>query len=267
APMPLVVLGNGSSVIGGLSLVGTILSKGSVRVEGGARVAGDIISANNVEVQAGAVVDGVVRQGQVLTLPSTPPISGSFPSSCGGAQRYYADSGSHTLPSGCYAELQLGSRSTLTLQSGNYFFERVTVEPQAMVVTPAGLSFDVKTELTFRGQLRSSSGGQGYLPIKYRGTNTAVLEAPYYGSVLAPNATLILGGTNGQVFSGKYYAKNMEIRSGIRLVATSEPPTGFAPQAQRPLGIELANADASAEVAGCSVSGGAVGSRGQWWLL
>lgn len=180
--MPLTVLGTGQTTVGGLSVVGPVLSKGPIRVDGGARVAGDVVSGQSVLVQSGATVEGQVRQNQTLSLPPAPTLSGSFPSTCGTAKYYNADSGTHTLAPGCYAELRLGSRAKLHLEAGTYAFKTASIEPSGVLITHPGAKLDIKDSFTFRGRLEGPSGGQGFAPIKCRGSGQVLLESPIRGA-------------------------------------------------------------------------------------
>ncbi|HXS18699.1 MAG TPA: hypothetical protein VN764_15985, partial [Polyangiaceae bacterium] len=186
-PMPLTVLGTGQTIVGGLSVVGPVLSKGPIRVDGGARVAGDVVSAQSIVVQSGATVEGQVRQNQTLNLPAAPTLSGTFPPTCGGNKYYNADSGTHSLAPGCYAELRLGSRAKLHLEAGTYAFKTASIEPSGVLITHPGAKLDIKDSFTFRGSLEGPTGGQGFVPIKYRGNGQLLLESPIHSAVLAPS--------------------------------------------------------------------------------
>lgn len=225
SPMPILTLGNGETNISGNSVVGPVRSQAPVRVEGGATVDGDIESGGAITVQSGAAVQGDVLEHQVLTLPSPPSISGSFPSVCDGARRYWADSGVQDLPPGCYEELYVGSRTTVRLDNGRYFFHRVVVEPQGKLRPQAGTVFDVRWDFTFRGEVLDEVKEAAHLAIQLRSSNTFYVESPIYATIVAPLGTLVLGGTNGQVFRGRYYADRVELRSGIQLVVSSSTPS------------------------------------------
>src|SRR5690606_13203453 len=154
----------------------------------------------------------------------------------------------------------------VVFRPGTYSFERVTIEPDAVLVTAEGLIFDVKSQFSFRGRLESPAGGQGYADLRFRSTGQVLLEAPFYGLVLAPEATLVMGGTNGQVFSGKYYAKHVEVRSGIKVIAADGLPSDFGVLSFRPRS-HLEAEFTKRSRGGCSAHGGTDTPASQWALL
>jgi hypothetical protein len=155
----------------------------------------------------------------------------------------------------CYTELSLGSRATLRLEPGTYSFRSASVEPSAIVITSPGAKLDIRDAFTFRGLLKAPDGSQGYLPLKFRGNGNVILEAPIYSSVVAPLGTLVLGGTTGQIFRGQYFAKHIEVRSGVQIVASNQAPPGFVLQSHQghDVDLELAEEDESQQAAGCSM--------------
>lgn len=263
SPMATMVLGNGSTLIGGQSSIGSVTSAASVQIDGGAVVAGDAISAGAIVVHAGAVVQGQVQANQNLQLPAPPGIIGTFPAQCGPAVQYNADAGEHELatrllrgaPSRLsYPDRAPGRRLRLSSAAGRTGSRRITAGHAAV---------DVRDDLTFRGRLQLPTGEEGRLALQYRGTNVALVEAPFSGSVLAPQGTLVLGGNHGQVFRGRFYGQNVDVRAGLQVV--SEPGLGtfgtLSYQEQR-LSHESRS---SAEVGGCSAAPGRV--PGSWEYL
>jgi hypothetical protein len=204
--------------IAGQAYVGGITTPGRVEVEGGATIDGDIVAGGSISVQAGANVRGDSYEYQDVPELEPPTISGSWPATCGGSKIYYAGlPGTQYLAPGCYSELRLGSRTKLQLEPGLYRFGKVTVEPQGRLQLPGETVLDVKTEFTFRGEMRKPDESVAALDVRFRGQGQVTVEAPFSGSIVAPKRRLRLGGNHGQVFKGSFFAAHLEAISGIEI--------------------------------------------------
>jgi hypothetical protein len=94
------------------------------------------------------------------------------------------------------------------------------------------------------------------------------LDTSFYGSVLAPNATVTLGGSTNLMFRGQFIARRLEVRPDL-IITSEEPPGAAVALALHPTErgvLRLAEnaplADEADSSGGCSMS--AARSSGVW---
>ena len=94
-----------------------------------------------------------------------------------------------TLAPGAYSDVVVKSRATLSLKTGTYFFNSLDLEPQAKVSTTSKtgpIIIYVRQGLIFRGSFSEQGGGVPRVFVF--GTSMVSLEAPFLGTLVAPNA-------------------------------------------------------------------------------
>jgi hypothetical protein len=118
-----------------------------------------------------------------------------------------------------YAAVTVQSRVVLKLRTGVCYFDSLTFEPQATLQldqTAGRVTIYVKSVLTFRGDLRSSTGAMPALFVGYFGTGTALLESAFTGTVVAPNGTIRLGTTSAG-HNGVFFGKRVTVDANTRV--------------------------------------------------
>ena len=119
---------------------------------------------------------------------------------------------------GGYGQLTIKSNAQITLQSGSYSFSNVDIEPQASVVLQGSDPVVIYTSgsLIFRGTQTLGSGVPPLLVVD-TGTSTATVEAPFTGTVIAPNASLSLASSGSTLHRGAFFAANINVGAGATI--------------------------------------------------
>lgn len=128
---------------------------------------------------------------------------------------------------GSYGDVHIYANSVLTLSAGNYYFQSLFVEPQAVIAinTAHGpVRVFAKNGLTFRGGVASLDGGAPapMFLLGYLGTAQAPIESAFDGTIVAPNAKLVL---SSLVHNGGFYARQIEAQAGATI---NYVPTTFS---------------------------------------
>ncbi len=262
-PMALMVL-EGNLHVGGLSEVGAVVAAGDVQIDGGSTVAGSVTAGGTITVQSGASA-GPRLEHQDLQLPVAPSIKAHFPETClGGVVQFWAGEGDVYLSPGCYSEITVGSRTRVHLGAGAYATRRLSLEPDSVFVADEPVGLLVKDALTYRGKSVTTQGAPNPLNIGYFGSSQANIEAPFTGTVLAPNATLTLGGNAGQIFKGRFYGRRLEVRAGLGVVTSGNEP-GFEILIHRDFDVELEARQS--DPGGCSLASTRPSQARSWSML
>ncbi|MBN2196948.1 MAG: S8 family serine peptidase [Polyangiaceae bacterium] len=210
--------GTGFTNVGADAQTGSIWSAASLTLRNRAQVTGDARSARAITLQSGASVSGqvvantpiptVVHRFRVRRATTVPPSVSLEPDT------------RRTLAPGFYGPLNVKSRATLTLDSGHYFFQSVTIEPAASVRLSSSLApttIAVASAVIFRGTLETDDGLFPNLALEALGADPVTIEAPFRGTILALSGTLKLGG-NDVAHEGSFFARSVQIEPGLRIV-------------------------------------------------
>lgn len=122
---------------------------------------------------------------------------------------------------------QRGRRGHEGFGTGEYWVNELLLEPQSTVAvdqTAGPVRINVSNRIVMRGELTHTPDPVGFL-LAYFGQEFAVLERPFNGVFVAPNAWIALGGTGFQTFVGQFYAQTLEVRPDVTVVCSG----GFGP--------------------------------------
>jgi hypothetical protein len=225
-PVQIVNLGTGTVDVGVQAHTGSIISRGQVSLRDRSFVEGSIRTASTVVKQNQVTVTGAITQHATVNVPSPPTITGSWPTSNSGAIDLEPDT-KRTLQPGSYLGLSVKSRATLTLAAGTYFFTSFSTEPGSFITAQGATTINVRDSVTHRGAIQNAAKQPAPAALRYRGTLTASLEPGWYGSVLAPSATVTIGGAPSVNFRGQLFAKRVEVSPGITIIADNPPSGGL----------------------------------------
>lgn len=183
-----VVSTNGDVLVGNDARLGSIVSGRKVTIGDRSKVTGAVVARTTATVAPSATV-GSVSQNQAVPFRS---ISWSVkrPASARLAITVEPDQRKHLEP-GSYGNLTVKSRARLFLTSGEYFFDRVQIEPQATLVIQtddAPVEMHVKQGFTFRGAVSGVDGVVPQLFVGYTGIETMFIERSFQGVLVAPSA-------------------------------------------------------------------------------
>ena len=214
-------LGKGATVIGDGVKAGGVVGMGPVRVAAGAQIAGDVRGAGSIDVAAGAKVTGTTGANALLL----PFVESSWTvHSPGNADHDVAVAKDETkkLAPGAYRAVIVHEGGVLQLSPGDYFVGSLKVEnlgriehhvsefwPVVMYVSGAAL---------LRGKVGKEKGAAQFLLVTPKVRKLAIGQF-FSGTVLAPNARLILGG-KGTVLRGGFVGRDIEVLPGTVLEAS-----------------------------------------------
>jgi MYXO-CTERM domain-containing protein len=245
--------------------------------------AGDIISVPNVFVRSRGTVHGFVRTSGTLTRQTPSTITGSiqtgvplslggvanppviFPSPAGPDVILEPDQVGSRAP-GSYGRVAVKSRARLTFQAGDYLMEVLELEPDAKLIVAPGTRLFVKSSMIYRGLFTNAAGQLSSTFLAYYGTAALFMESNFSGTLLAANATVVLGDGDSRSYSGKVLAKDIEVRPDVTLTCSAGVGPIFPAVGQVVLAATADGGDArAADGCACRVGDGD-GDRGRlWW--
>jgi hypothetical protein len=211
-------IANGGAIstdIGVDAQVGNLWSKAPVTLRGG-RVNGFARSGASITQQNGASISGTVRQNSPVNIVPLAQFALEFPQQTDGNVFLEPPPGVpslRVLDPGAYGDVMIKARGTLALRSGVYSFTSLAFEPDAVA------SFDtrngpiylyVKSTFRFRGSI-VNQGPRADVLVAAFGADNVFLEAPFVGTVVAPNAGITLA-TVTAGHAGSFFARDIDLR-------------------------------------------------------
>jgi hypothetical protein len=184
---------------------GSLTTSGTYSAQSGVQVTGSVYQRAFVPTQplAWSVTFATPTQGSVLVSPDT----------------------TRVLAPGKYEAGSVHSRAVLKLSSGVYYFDSLSFEPQAVLEldqAAGAVILYVKSQLTFRGSTRATGGGTPQLLVGYFGTDTALLDGAFTGTVIAPNGTLQLA-SSSTGHRGVFFGKRVRVEANTQITYLAPP--------------------------------------------
>lgn len=206
--------GSGQTNIGVEALVPGLSSVGPVFLRDRAHVTGSLTTGGVVTRQTSTIIDGALTEHAVLTPPQSFGFTVTLPAS--GPVVDLQPGASQALPPGSYAAVSVKSGAVLSLSAGNYYFDSLTVEPTAKLslgtMTEPTFIY-LRTTLLYKGTITGTNVAPNLFVGDF-GTAAIFLEGPFLGTIVAPNADVVLGITpNGH--SGSFFGKTVQLRSTL----------------------------------------------------
>ena len=206
--------GTGATAIRNDARTGAVLSRGPVTVLDRAIVSGTVVSAGNVTVSSSATT-GAVTQNAAVFLPALPSLP-AFPPATGGSFTQNAGTTRNLAP-GSYATVTLNGSSTVNLVAGDYFFQSLTVNAAVNLRAVAGTRVFVRDQLTFRSSFTLPNGSVQPVTLGFAGAGAVSLEARFDGTLIAPNGALGFGAGSGLSYTGSFFGRAIDVRTGSSL--------------------------------------------------
>jgi hypothetical protein len=226
-PSAIANTGTGQVSIGVTATTGNILTEGSVFLASRANVQGSIQAAGTLSEQPPVTVTGAITTGAHVPLPLGPTLSGIVLPSPLGAAFDLEPGVVGSLAPGAYTSIAVKSRAVLTLSSGTYFVGSLDLEPQAILnlKQAAGpVQLYVQSSIIDRGQIQSISGTAGSFVLGYAGTSTFYVQSPFLaGTLIAPNADVVISSLGANAFTGELFAQSFEIQPDATLTCEVNP--------------------------------------------
>jgi len=210
---PVVNAGTVELNVGVDAQVGDVFSRAPVVLRDRASVTGSVRSMRTVTRHANTVVTGTVVENGFIQVPNL-NLSVTFPGSNQGNKTVPVN-GQLTLSPGAYADVQVFSGGTLFLSGGTYHFNNFTVEPQARISCTSQatqVTVYVKLGFIFRGSIiEKNSSARPKFFLGCFGTSLIPIEAPYTGTLVAPDAPVKLGTVGAPGHTGAFYVKDLTV--------------------------------------------------------
>jgi hypothetical protein len=196
--------------IGTDNLLGHVWSVASVTLRERAYVDGSVWTSGELDEQNWVTVTGNRRTGVPLTFPPIEAFAYDFqPEPLGPVQLEPGDEAA--LPPGRYSHIDIKAGATLRLTSGMHEVESLMMHPGSHldVDTSTGpLYVYSRGTIVVRGMLPGTAEPEDLLFASF-GAQDVVIEAPFKGTVVAPNArTIITGGWHEGAFFARYLQVN-----------------------------------------------------------
>jgi|GEM_PF-1058200 len=195
------------------SRTGPITSYGNVVLRDRARVTGDVTAAGAIQPGNSVVVSGAVTPNATLQAVTTLAWNVSVPGPNLGPISLEPDRTQDIAP-GRYAVGSVKSRSSLTLHSGVYYFDSLTIEPQGKLLIDDArgpVQIYLGNSFTYRGEIRPATIGIPKLLIGVRGTGGVMIEAPFTGVIVAPLSKVSLQAARPNGHRGAFFGKTLNL--------------------------------------------------------
>jgi hypothetical protein len=242
-----VAMGNGGFDADANALLNDVWSRGTAQVDFGVQVRG-VLHASNVIRGPNVVINGTDTT-PALDPPSTLSWNVNFPSGTGSNVNLLPGQ-SQTLTPGLFRNVVVGTRATLTLSTGTYYFSSLQMLLQSTVnLDQAGGPVIIYVAsgplaLVMQGSFVPLSGTDPDLFIGYLGQLPVLVASLFDGAIFCPSASLSLAQIidpktlQTQTHTGFFAAQSVELEQGAQvqyrvpaaLVAAAAPQGGVCNQ-------------------------------------
>jgi hypothetical protein len=171
----------------------TVTAVGNVALDNYATVNGSVSAGGTITAAQGVVVKGQQTPGSGAT-PGSITWSVTSPGNSQGPITLQNQAVGAPAP-GVYDNVVVNGGSSLYVSTGTYFLQSLDLESGAKLVVDSRegpVFLYLAQAITFRGAESAVDSGIPRLFVGYFGTNQAILEAPFMGIFLAPQATVHL---------------------------------------------------------------------------
>jgi hypothetical protein len=118
------------------------------------------------------------------------------------------------LAPGTYGKIVVRAGGLLRLQSGTYQVESLFVAEGGTVALASGeVVVHVQSSLSHLGETRLLESS-AHITLGYFGTDSALIGASLRGTLVAPNAELVLGSARNMDFAGAFFARRLTVKPG-----------------------------------------------------
>ena len=215
---PVSNLGAAGTNVGADAHASGISSQSTLTVRDRAVISGPINVTAPIQASSTSHVTGPVNTHAVLTPPQQQTVTVQFPAGDIQDEILQPSQVASAAP-GRYGAMTVNSGAHLHLASGTYYAETIDVEPQAFLDLDERLGpvvIYVNQPFAFRGSVTTNVAGPNLL-IGVVGSGTISIASSFQGTILAPNASLLLG-TGGLTHTGAFFAHDIEVQPGVTVV-------------------------------------------------
>ena len=200
------------STIGSRANSGSVYSLSQVTVRDSGTVNGDVLTTVPVVLQNQARVTGQINQHAVFLPKKLVSWTVNYPATSLGNVTVNGGQSLSRAP-GRYSDVNVKTSGTLTLSSGTYYVDGLTLEPGSSVKlnqAQGPVIIYSRTAIIFRGAVSAVGGGVPQVLIVYLGTSTNFIEAAFTGTWMAPTAKLVLA-ASGSTHQGTFMARDVQV--------------------------------------------------------
>jgi hypothetical protein len=216
APSPATNAGALTTSLGVEALLGGITSVAPVILRDRARVLGPITTASTLTKSNGVQITGPISEHASLALPDAPSVPGSI--SVGTADVILQPGQQVSLTPGAYRKISVAPRSILRLSQGTYTMDALDLEPTATLILKddGPVNLHVRSSVIFRGTLSDTKNATGNVSLIYLGKQPLYVEAPFFGTLVAPKALVVLRSVAAP-HVGSFFAQDIFIDAHAQL--------------------------------------------------
>ncbi len=200
-------------ILGASAKVGEVQSSGPVWMRSNSWVQGNVLmnTPSSLEQQSPVTIGGALIQ-------STVPYRGfgwgnvDFTGVAQTSTMIEPDQAPRTLAPGRYWDMTIKARSPVRLRAGDYSFRKLICDVCTIEIDASAgpVRIYVDNAMTWTGSLTYVSGGPSRLMLSYLGSSALYLNGSLNGTVVAPNAELILAQTHKN-YNGMYLARRLTV--------------------------------------------------------
>jgi DNA-binding protein YbaB len=210
---PVVNAGGTQTNIGADAQVGDVFSRAPVVLRDRSRVNGSVRAMQGVTRQTATVVTGTITESGFIQVPNL-NLSFMFPGTNQGNIDVQPPN-TMTIAPGAWGDVSVKTGATLFVSGGTYSFNSFTVEPGAKISCTSQttqVTVYVKLGFTFRGSIiEKNSSARPKFFLGCFGTTLVVIEAPYTGTLVAPDAPVKLGTVAAPGHTGAFFVKDLTV--------------------------------------------------------
>ncbi len=216
--------GNLLTQIGSDATSGGILSVASVDLRDRAHVVGSLTTHGGLTRGNQTTVSGPILLHTTVNLPPFPSLASVVFPPPASSPSFINPGPPVPLSPGSYGDVFVNSGGTLLLSSGDYYFLGLTINSSSTVRindSTGSVRIFVANTFAYRSSFQHTNGTLADVFVGYRGSQGTVIEAPFLGTFVAPNATVEMGTGNVMEVRGRFAALNLIVRPATNLVCVS----------------------------------------------
>lgn len=203
--------GGGTINVGSQAQLQDVQATGSVLLRNNALVHGSVIASGSLSQQSGALIEGSTRVPEPVIGSESLAWRVTFPATT--SLLSVGNDQSQTVAPGNFGDAIVSARGRLRLAPGTYHFRSLLVEPQAtleMLNNDGPVILHIRDGLTYRGSITELDPTTPNVLFTIAGQRDVVLESAFRGTILAPEARILLG-TSSVGHLGAFIGRSVEV--------------------------------------------------------
>lgn len=224
--------GTGPTYIGADAVVnGSIRAGGAVELRDRARVNGNLTASGRVTRGNQTYVSGTVRAYQPPPTITQFRFVVEFPAATCNPGFEVPPNGALSISPGSYGAVVVKPGGRLTLAGGPYVLDSLEIHSDGSLVvddTDSAVELFLREGFSFKGRVIEAGNHPAEFVVATPTTGTVFIEAPFTGTLIAPNAGLALQTVASHL--GTLVGKNVELQAGVQFTQSGFPGySGLAP--------------------------------------